>query len=69
MKKVILSVLMLVGLAVSIKAADGIVASDINVPQGGSAKLSVQLNNTVRDNYGGFQFELKLPAGISATSI
>lgn len=69
MKKVILSVLMLVGLAVSTKAADGIVASDINVPQGGSAKLSVQLNNTVRDNYGGFQFELKLPAGISATSI
>ena len=69
MKKVILSVLMLVGLAVSTKAADGIVASDINIPQGGSAKLSVQLNNTVRDNYGGFQFELKLPAGISATSI
>ena len=60
---------MLVGLAVSTKAADGIVASDINIPQGGSAKLSVQLNNTVRDNYGGFQFELKLPAGISATSI
>lgn len=69
MKKVILSVLMLVGLVASIKAADGIVASDINIPQGGSAKLSVQLNNTVRDNYGGFQFELKLPAGISATSI
>ena len=69
MKKVILSVLMLVGLVASTKAADGIVASDINVPQGGSAKLSVQLNNTVRDNYGGFQFELKLPAGISATSI
>ena len=69
MKKTLLSMLMLFGIVASTMADDAIVASNISIPQGGSAKLSVQLNNTDRDNYGGFQFELKLPAGISATAI
>ena len=61
--------LMLLGMAIGVKAADAIVASDISIPKGGSAKLSVQLSNPDKDNYGGFQFDLQLPAGISATGI
>jgi hypothetical protein len=69
MKKVILSMLMLLGIVASVKATDEIVASNITIPQGGSEKLTIQLNNPDTENYGGFQFELVLPAGISATSI
>lgn len=45
-------------------AADGITATDIVIPQGGSAVLEIQLNSTDL-RYGGFQFDITLPQGIS----
>ena len=45
-------------------AADGITATDIVIPQGGSAVLKIQLNSTDQ-RYGGFQFDITLPQGIS----
>lgn len=68
MKKKILTLSVLMASAVQLWAADGLTATDVTVPQGGNCVLSIQLNNTERQ-YGGFEFELKLPQGISATAI
>lgn len=49
-------------------ASDGFTATSVSIPQGGAARLEIDLNNS-EGSYGGFQFELKLPAGITATVI
>lgn len=68
MKKVLCALMALFAWASQTMAADGISAADVSVPQGGTAVLEVQLESVVK-SYGGFQFDLKLPAGISATKI
>ena len=48
-------------------AEDGITTSNISIPKGGSVRMEIDMNNS--QGYGGFQFDLRLPDGISATEI
>lgn len=49
-------------------ATDGITIANVSIPQGGEAIATVNLES-VTSKYGGFQFDLQLPAGISAAAI
>ena len=49
-------------------ATDGISVANVPIPQSGEAIIEVNLESVTR-KYGGFQFDLQLPAGISATTI
>lgn len=66
MKKNLFALMALLGWSLQMMAADGISAADITVPKGGTNVLEVEMES-VEKSYGGFQFEVKLPAGISAT--
>lgn len=66
MKKNLFALMALLGWSLQMMAADGISAADITVPKGGTNVLEVEMES-VEKSYGGFQFEIKLPAGISAT--
>ena len=49
-------------------ATDGITIANVSIPESGEAIIEVNLESVTR-KYGGFQFDLQLPAGISATTI
>ena len=66
MKKNLFALMALLGWSLQMMAADGISAADVTVPKGGTNVLEVEMES-VEKSYGGFQFEIKLPAGISAT--
>ena len=66
MKKNLFALMALLGWSLQMMATDGISAADITVPKGGTNVLEVEMES-VEKSYGGFQFEVKLPAGISAT--
>ena len=66
MKKNLFALMALLGWSLQMMAADGISAANVTVPKGGTNVLEVEMES-VEKSYGGFQFEVKLPAGISAT--
>lgn len=68
MKKILCTLLVLIASVVSAYATDGITAKSVSIPQGNFATLEIDLTSET-NKYGGFQFELKLPAGISVTGI
>ena len=49
-------------------AADGITIADANIPKGGEAVVEVSLISADK-SYGGFQFDVKLPAGVSLVKV
>ena len=67
MKKIFCTLLVLIASVVSANATDGITAQNVTVPKGGTALLEIDLTN--EKAYGAFQFDIKLPAGISATDV
>ena len=67
MKKILCTLLVLIASVVSAYAQDALTAKNVTVPKGGSEFLEIELTN--EKPYGAFQFELKLPAGISATNV
>lgn len=67
MKKILCTLLVLIASVVSAYAQDAITAKNVTIPQGSVATLEVDMTNSIE--YGGFQFDLKLPAGISATGV
>ena len=68
MRKYLFAFMALFGWSSQMMAADHLGVPDITVPKGGTNVLEVSLENTER-SYGGFQFDMKLPAGISAVAI
>ncbi len=68
MKKFSCTLLVLVASAVQAFATDEITTADLSIPQGGTERLMINLSNP-DGNYGGFQFDLKLPEGVSATAV
>lgn len=68
MKKFLCTLLVLVASAVQAFATDEITAADLSIPQGGTERLIINLSNP-DGTYGGFQFDLKLPEGVSATAV
>lgn len=68
MKKILCVFVALFGWVSHTMGADGISAVDVTIPKGGSAVLEVQLVSEVK-KYGGFQFDLRLPEGLSATKV
>ena len=66
MRKIIALVTFMVW-TLQMSAADGISIANVSIPQGGEAIVEVQLES-VQKKYGGFQFDLKLPAGITAST-
>lgn len=67
MKKILCTLLVLIASVVSAYAQDAITANNVTIPQGSVATLEVDMINSIQ--YGGFQFDLQLPAGISATGV
>ena len=69
MKKIkgIITVLAACCVFTNMAMADGLVVSDISIPQGGTTTLNIAFNRT-QNEYMGFEFKLALPAGITATS-
>jgi hypothetical protein len=67
MKKVFLTMLAFIAFSGFTYAEDKLVVGNVEIPQGGSAIVAVSLVNETP--FGGFQFDMKLPAGISAKSI
>lgn len=68
MKKFIFSMMALFAMVSTSLAEDKLVFGNAYVPQGGSATVAVSLISAQR-HYGGFQFDVKLPKGISATGV
>ena len=68
MKKLLCAFVALTAWATYTWAADDITIADIEIPQNGEAVLEVELTS-VEKNYGGFQFDVKLPAGITLTKV
>lgn len=67
MKKILCTLLVLIASVVSAYADDGITAQNVTVPKGGTALLEIDLTN--EKAYGAFQFDIKLPVGLSATDV
>ena len=67
MKKIVIAILALFTFAVNIYAQDKIEISDVQIPEKGSANIVVNLISQER-SYLAFQFDIKLPAGISAST-
>lgn len=70
MKKILLAImaLMTFGGSFAEDTNDKFVVSETTIPQGGSAVMTVQLSNP-KNAYGGFQFDIQLPAGFKATAV
>lgn len=67
MKKIFCTLLVLITSVVSAYAQDALTAKNVTIPQGSVATLEIDMTNS--SEYGGFQFDLQLPAGISATDV
>ncbi len=65
MKKILLAIMAVFVFTVSSSAQDKIEIKDVKIPEKGSANLEVNLISE-QHSYIAFQFDLKLPAGISA---
>lgn len=65
MKKILLAIMAVFVFTVSSSAQDKIEIKDVQIPEKGSANLAVNLISE-QHSYIAFQFDLKLPAGISA---
>ncbi len=65
MKKILLAIMAVFVFTVSSSAQDKIEIKDVQIPEKGSANLEVNLISE-QHSYIAFQFDLKLPAGISA---
>ena len=63
MRKTICTLLVLFASLAQAFADDAITAQNVTVPKGGEAWLEIDMTNSKA--YGGFEFELKLPAGIT----
>ncbi len=68
MKKLFFAFMALTAWAVQTRAADGITIANANVPKGGESVVEVLLTSADM-SYGGFQFEVKLPTGISLEKV
>ncbi len=68
MKKIIFAFMAFTAWAVQTRAADGITIANANVPKGGEAVVEVMLTSADM-SYGGFQFEVTLPAGVSLVKV
>lgn len=68
MKKIFCTLLVLIASVVSAYATDGITAKNVIIPKGGTALLEIDLTSETQQ-YGGFQFKLQLPAGVSISEI
>ena len=68
MKKLFFAFMALTAWAVQTRAADGITIANANVPKGGEAVVEVLLTSADM-SYGGFQFEVMLPTGISLENV
>lgn len=68
MKKLLCAFVALTAWAAQTWAADDITIADIEIPQNGEAVVEVELTS-VDMSYGGFQFDVKLPAGVSLTKV
>lgn len=65
MKKILLAIMAVFAFTVNSSAQDKIEIKDVKIPEKGSANLAVNLISQ-EHSYIAFQFDLKLPAGISA---
>lgn len=63
-KKTVFIILALWGTFMTIAKADNVTIPDITLPAGGTATMSIELNNTEKD-YSAFQFYFSLPEGVS----
>lgn len=63
-KKTIFIILALWGAFTTIAKADDVTIPDITLPAGGTATMSIELNNTEKE-YSAFQFYFSLPEGVS----
>lgn len=68
MKKLLCAFMALTAWVAQTWAADGITIVDANIPQGGETVVEVLLTSAEK-NYGGFQFEVALPAGVSLVKV
>jgi hypothetical protein len=68
MKKIVFIIFGLMAITGSVQAADNITAADITIQKNGSAALEIVLNSYDM-NYGGFEFQLHLPQGVTASGI
>lgn len=69
MKKILCTLLVLIASVVSAYATDALTAKNVTIQKGGTAVLEIELTNEATSEYGGFEFDLKLPSGITATKI
>ncbi len=63
-KKTVFIIIALWGTFMTIAKADNVTIPDITLPAGGTATMSIELNNTEKD-YSAFQFYFSLPEGVS----
>jgi hypothetical protein len=68
MKKLLCAFMALTAWVAQTWAADGITIADANIPQGGETVVEVLLTSAEK-SYGGFQFEVALPAGVSLVKV
>ena len=67
MRKILISIAAVL-MSISTAQADEFTVSNIEIPQGGTADLVVNLNNTTNPLCAGFQFELHLPTGVTVAT-
>ena len=68
MKKLLCALMALTAWVAQTRATDGITIADANIPKGGEAVVEVSLISADK-SYGGFQFDVKLPAGVSLVKV
>ena len=68
MKQLLCAFMALTAWAAQTRATDGITIADANIPKGGESVVEVLLTSADM-SYGGFQFEVKLPTGISLEKV
>lgn len=68
MKKLLCALMALTAWGAQTRATDGITIADANIPKGGEAVVEVSLISADK-SYGGFQFDVKLPAGVSLVKV
>ncbi len=68
MKKLLCAFMALTAWATQTRATDGITIANANIPKGGESVVEVLLTSADM-SYGGFQFEVTLPTGISLENV